>query len=102
MEKVNLRELASSEPWTPIGVDFVGDTALRVVRIEGKYEWHRHNREEFFLVVSGVALVETETQRVELSEGEVCKVPAETLHRSQSPGGAVVLIIEPATAENQG
>ncbi len=102
MEKVNLLELAPTEPWTPVGVDFVGDAALRVVRIEGKYKWHRHDGEEFFLVVSGAVLVETETQRVELSEGEVCKVPAGTLHRSQSPGGAVALIIEPATTKSQG
>jgi mannose-6-phosphate isomerase-like protein (cupin superfamily) len=103
MEKIKLRELVPAKPWVPVGIDVVGDTALRVARIEGEYQWHRHDEEEeFFLVVSGVVIIETETERVELGEWEGCKVPAGTLHRSRSPNGAVVLMIEPATTKTCG
>jgi len=103
MEKIDLRDLAPTEPWVPKGVDFIGDTALRIARIEGQYKWHRHeHEEEFFLVVSGVAHVETEDDSVELHEWQACKVPAGTLHRSRSPGGAVVLMIEPASTKTRG
>ncbi|MFH1533153.1 MAG: hypothetical protein ABIK09_20695 [Pseudomonadota bacterium] len=96
MEKINLRELAPAAPWTPLGIGFIGDTVLRLVRIEGKYDWHRHeDKEEFFLVVSGVVVIETEEERLELCEWEGCKVPVGILHRSQSALGASALIIEP-------
>ena len=103
MEKVNLRALAPLEPWMPVGVGFVGDTALRLARIEGKYKWHAHDaEEEFFLVVSGVAYIDTEEEIVGLQGWEGGKVPAGTRHRSRSPGGAVVLRIEPASTKTCG
>jgi mannose-6-phosphate isomerase-like protein (cupin superfamily) len=103
MEKISLRALIPDEAWKPVGVDFVGETALRLARIEGKYKWHEHEvEEEFFLVVSGVLFVDTETDIVELREWEGCKVPPGVQHRCRAPGGAVVLMIEPVTTKTCG
>ena len=95
MKKINLQELAPAEAWAPKGVGFIGDAAMRLVRIEGKFDWHVHAEEEFYLAVSGAVHIDTETETMELREWEGCKVPPGTRHRTRSPGGAVVLMIEP-------
>jgi len=56
MEKVNLSQKFGlfSEHWQPKIVGTVNDTLVKLVKFQGDFVWHHHEREdELFLVVRG-------------------------------------------------
>ncbi len=55
-EKVNLREKMECirELWSPKILAQVNDAYLKLVKVQGEYVWHHHDREdELFLVLRG-------------------------------------------------
>ena len=71
MAKISLKDFIDKarEPWQPIDVAYVNETALRIAKIEGAYNWHTHRDEdELFLVLKGKIYVDTEEGSVELKE----------------------------------
>ena len=105
MTKISFKDVVKKvqEAWQPQDLLFVNDTALRVAKIDGAYNWHTHQKEdEFFLVIKGKIFIDLENESVELKEGEGFLVKKGTRHRSRSSKPAYVLLIEPFATKTKG
>ncbi len=105
MSKLSIKELVKQvqDPWQPKDVAYINETALRVAKIEGAYNWHTHRDEdEFFLVLKGKIHIDTEEGSIELRENEGCLVKRGKRHRSRSEKPAWILLIEPIKTKTKG
>jgi mannose-6-phosphate isomerase-like protein (cupin superfamily) len=105
IEKVNLSEKFSlfSDRWSPKVAARVGDSLVKLVKIEGEFVWHRHEDEdEMFLVVKGSMRILLRDGEVELHEGEFAVVPRGVEHKPVAEEEAHILIFEPDTVLNTG
>lgn len=105
MDKIVFKELIKgiTETWEPQKIADVNETALRVARVEGAYDWHVHAREdEFFFVLEGNIFIDTEHGSVELAEGEGFLVKRGLRHRSRSEKPAWILLVEPTRTRTKG
>lgn len=67
IQKVNLREKFGlfEDRWSPKIAGEVGDSYVKLVKLEGEFVWHQHETEdEMFLVVSG-------RLKIRLRDGEI-------------------------------
>jgi len=97
MAKVNLAALSSklTTAWVPLEISQVDDFHVLLVRYEGSYPPHYHNKDEFFIVLQGVVDIEIEGGgTVTLHEQEALVVPAGLHHRSvtRTPQALVLLL----------
>jgi len=105
MAKVSLKELMTKvkDPWQPRDVAYINETALRIAKIQGAYNWHTHRDEdEFFLVLKGKIYIDTEEGVIELKENEGYVVRRGTRHRSRSEKPAWILLVEPIKTKTKG
>jgi mannose-6-phosphate isomerase-like protein (cupin superfamily) len=105
MNKININQLIDQvqNKWEPRDVCFVNDTALRIAKVEGAYEWHTHQEEdEMFLVIKGNVFIDTKEGTVELHENECFVVRKGLRHRSRTDGPAWVLLVEPTRTKTLG
>ena len=104
-EKINIDEKFSrfSEHWRPKVAASLNGQEVKLVRIEGAFPWHHHEREdEMFLVWKGSIRLEFRDQSVELGEGEAIVVPKGVEHRPVADQEAQILLFEPADVRNTG
>lgn len=105
MEKVDLAEKLAliTEHWRPKVVAELNGQEVKLVKFQGEFVWHRHEREdELFLGVSGRFRVEFRDGTVELGPGELLVVPRGVEHRTVADEEAEVLLFEPAATRNTG
>jgi mannose-6-phosphate isomerase-like protein (cupin superfamily) len=105
VEKVNLAQKLDlfSERWSPRIVGQVNDCQIKLVKIQGAFDWHHHDVEdEAFLVVRGRFRMEFRDRAVELETGEMIVVPHGVEHRPVAEEEAHVLLFEPGTTLNTG
>jgi mannose-6-phosphate isomerase-like protein (cupin superfamily) len=104
-EKVNLREKFGSfaERWSPKIAGEVNDSAVKLVKIQGEFLWHHHEKEdELFLVVRGRLTIRFRKGDVELEEGDFLIVPKGLEHMPVADEEAWILLFEPKTTLNTG
>ena len=101
-EPVDLDEVLAgfTDAWSPRIVAYLNDYDIRLARFAGEHIWHVHNdTDEFFLVLDGTVHIGLRTdggeRTVTLGANDAFVVPKGTFHRPSSPGGAVVLLVEP-------
>ena len=105
MEKISLDEKFGlfDEHWRPKVVAGLNGQEVKLVKVQGIFPWHRHEREdEMFLVWRGRFRVEFRDRVVELGPGEFVVVPCGIEHRTAADEEAQVLIFEPAAVRNTG
>ncbi len=116
MDKINLREKLSliGDYWNPRIVGELNGQYLKLVKFQGPFTWHHHDKEdEMFLVVKGRFRMElresgddvsgpNQQREVWLEEGEFIIVPRGVEHRPVADEEAEVLLFEPATTLNTG
>jgi len=105
VEKVNLAQKLSlfKETWHPKIVGEVNDSYVKVVKLKGEFEWHRHEKEdELFLVVKGKLRICLRSGDVPLEAGEFLIVPHGVEHRPIAKEEAHVLLLEPKSTVNTG
>jgi mannose-6-phosphate isomerase-like protein (cupin superfamily) len=103
--RIDLREkLALLEgPWRPGIVARVDGMDVKVARLEGAFEWHRHpEADELFLVIEGRLRIEFRDRDVWLEEGQLMVVSRGVEHRPVAPDGAGVLLFERSGTLNTG
>ncbi len=103
---VNVNELALGlkEPWKPVVAAEANGFQLKVVRLEGEFPWHTHNKEdELFYCFAGSFRIEHEGgPPVTLSAADTYVVPAGTRHRPVADQLAVALVFERAETKQYG
>jgi mannose-6-phosphate isomerase-like protein (cupin superfamily) len=106
VEKVNLAAAFASfaDHWSPKIVGQINDYQIRLVKMQGTFEWHHHEVEdELFLVTAGRMRMGLRDRDVDLEPGEFIIVPHGVEHRPQALGGECeVVLLEPATTRNTG
>ncbi len=96
--KTTLDELAAvlTEPYQHLELGQVNDHAVYLVRFKGDYMFHRHTRDEMYLVLEGEAKIEFPHQPpLALKKNESTVVRAYTTHSPSSDHGALVLMFKP-------
>ena len=104
-EKYNLEEVdkkLGNNYWSPIDVAQINDWVLRAAAVKGKFHWHTHKDDEFFLIYKGKITIQTEFGNIELSEGEGYVVPKGIKHCPRAEKRAVVLLLEPVKLNTKG
>ena len=105
MKSVNLAEKLStfSEYWQPRTVSEFNGHDLMVVKVKGEFTWHKHDdTDDFFLVLKGKLVIETEQGNVTLEPGELFVVPKGVQHRPIAVDEVHLLLIEPTGTPNTG
>ncbi|HEX8644970.1 MAG TPA: cupin domain-containing protein [Allosphingosinicella sp.] len=107
MDKINLADAFGrfSDHWSPKVVGDVNDAQVKLVKLAGAFEWHRHEAEdELFLVVEGrMRMGLAEEEDIDLGPGELIIVPRGVEHRPESlTEECHVLLFEPKTTLNTG
>ena len=105
VNKVSLEKMADliKTNWAPLDVFRVNDISVRLVKIKGKYHWHKHsNQDELFIVLKGAMNINFENDLVELNEGEGFVVPRATRHQSEAKEETLVLLVEPTEIVTEG
>ena len=105
-DKVNLAEKLGSftDHWAPRIVARYNDHEVRLVKVEGEFIWHKHDKtDELFLVIEGELDIEFRNRTVSLRPGELIVVPQGTEHRPCARNGeAKLLLIDPRDMPNTG
>ncbi|MBV9281634.1 MAG: cupin domain-containing protein [Chloroflexi bacterium] len=99
LELIDLQGLVDArvDGWYNQTLCRVNDAVVRLGVMQGKFHWHKHDREdEFFYVVEGRFLIDLEDRTVELGPRQGFTVPRGVTHRTRAPERAVVLMIEGA------
>ncbi len=102
---VNLASALASfaEAWSPKIVGDVNDCQIKLVKLEGAFDWHSHETEdEAFLVIDGRLRMEFRDDAPELGAGELIVVPHGVEHRPVALPTCSVLLFEPASTLNTG
>jgi mannose-6-phosphate isomerase-like protein (cupin superfamily) len=103
--KVNIREKLAlfHDQWNPRIVGELNGQHVKLVKFQGEFVWHKHDREdELFLVIKGRFRMEYRDRHVWLEEGEFLIVPRGVEHRPVAEEEVHVLLFEPAGTLNTG
>jgi mannose-6-phosphate isomerase-like protein (cupin superfamily) len=105
MNKVNLIEKFGlfDDQFHPKVVGDLNDHQVKLVKLQGEFVWHHHEKEdELFLVVRGRLRVGLRSGDIELSEGELFIVPRGVEHKTSAEEECWIVLIEPGSTLNTG
>ena len=105
MKKVNLEHKFSlfNEHWSPKIVGELNNQQVKLVKFQGDFIWHKHDKEdELFFVARGSFVMELRDKNIELNEGEFLIVPRGVEHRPVAAKEVWVMLFEPASTLNTG
>lgn len=106
MRKVNLEETLAgvTEYWSPKVVGRVNDQYIKIAKLKGEFDWHKHDDEdEMFQVIQGRLVIQFEGGReVALGPGEFCVVPKGVRHNPRAEEECAILLIETVTTRHTG
>ena len=105
MIPVNLADKLSqfSDHWSPKLLGRVNGTDIRLVKIQGDFDWHAHAEEdEMFLVIKGEMRMAFRDRTEIVKAGEFIIVPRGTEHRPGADEECHVLLVEPSSVVNTG
>jgi mannose-6-phosphate isomerase-like protein (cupin superfamily) len=105
MNKSTLAEKLAkfSAHWSPKIVAELNGQHVKLVKFQGPFVWHSHEREdELFYVVRGAFTMEFRDRTVELKTGDMIVVPRGVEHRPVAEQEVEVMLFEPASTVNTG
>ena len=104
--KVNLAEAFAKIPevWSPHVAGDINNFQVKLVKLDGKLDWHHHDIEdELFLVVAGRMKMGLRTGDVIVEPGEFIIVPHGVEHCPEALDGEChVVLLEPGSTLNTG
>jgi mannose-6-phosphate isomerase-like protein (cupin superfamily) len=105
MSVVSVTDAVAKLPdaWRPVDLVRANDAIVRIARLEGAFDWHRHDEDELFLCWEGAFRIEMEgASPVSLERGDLFVVPAGTEHRPVADTPAYALLVERPETEQRG
>ena len=104
--KVNLAEAFARIPeaWSPHVAGDINNFQVKLVKLDGKFDWHHHDIEdELFLVIAGRMKMGLRTGDVIVEPGEFIIVPCGVEHCPEALGGEChVVLLEHGSTLNTG
>ena len=100
LEVIDIPKLIAdcTKKWQNLSLCEVNDSVVRLAVIEGKFHWHKHEKEdEFFFVIEGLLLIDLEEKLIELKPNQGFTVPKGVMHRTRAPSRTSILLIEEGT-----
>ena len=104
-DKVNLDQKLAlfTSHWDPKIVGELNGQHVKLVKFQGEFVWHHHEREdELFLVLHGSFTMEFRDRAVDVREREFIVVPRGVEHRPVARDEVHVLLFEPVSTRNTG
>jgi len=105
MKKVNIVEKLGliKDHWSPRIVGELNEQQVRLVKIKGAFDFHKHEDEdEMFLVIKGSINLDFEVKTIKLNEGEFFIVPRGVIHRPFAEEEAQLMIFTKSSNVNTG
>ena len=105
LKTIDLKEQFArfDEYWLPHVIGQVNDCAVKIAKLRGEFDWHRHaNEDELFLVIKGSLTIRLRDGEMVLNEGQLGIVPRGFEHQPFAESETWVLLFEPATTVNTG
>ncbi len=91
------------ETWQPHLAGRVNGQEVRLARIEGAFEFHKHaGVDEAFFVVKGRFVMRFRDHEIPMDEGDFLVVPADTEHMPVADAECWILLIETEGERNTG
>ena len=92
-----------TQPWQPHRLATVNDYDVKVVKLDGEFDWHSHaDEDEAFLVIDGRLQMEFRDGNAGLGPGDLIVVPRGVEHRPVAKPKCSVVLFEPASTLNTG
>lgn len=89
--------------WSPRVIGEVNDQYIKVAKLKGALTWHKHDDEdELFYVLRGQLVIEYESDRVVLNEGDFHVVPKGVMHNPVADEECWIALIETVTTKHTG
>ncbi|MGO4326893.1 cupin domain-containing protein [Cupriavidus sp. 2TAF22] len=94
--------------WQPRVVAEMNDYQFKVVKVEGEFQWHRHNdTDEAFIVLEGELRIDVRAgplgdSSIVLRAGQMAVVPKGVEHKPCADAEVKLLLIEPRGVVNTG
>mgnify|MGYP006432078097 CR=1 FL=1 len=105
MKKVNIEKKFNlfEEQWSPKIVGQVNDMYIKLAKLEGEFEWHKHDDEdEMFYVFRGRLEMHFRDKIEKLDEGEFIVVPKGVDHKPAAKDEAEIVLFESKDTVNTG
>ena len=105
IKKVNIQEKFSlfSDHWNPRIVGELNGQHVKLAKILGEFDWHKHDDEdEMFLVIEGEFNMELRHETIPIQTGEFIVIPKGVEHRPVAENEALIMLFEPASTLNTG
>lgn len=105
IKKVSIAEKHAlfSDIWKPRIVGELNGQHVKLAKMHGEFEWHKHdNEDEFFLVIDGEFDMELRDKTITIKEGEFIVIPKGVEHRPIAEKEVQILLFEPTTIVNTG
>jgi len=105
IKKVNIKDKFSlfNDLWSPKIVGELNGQHVKLVKIKGEFDWHKHdNEDELFYVLKGSFRMELEYKTVPVQEGELIIIPRGTLHKPVAGQEVHIMLFEPVSTLNTG
>jgi len=89
--------------WSPQIVGEVNDQYVKVAKLKGEFEWHKHDAEdELFYILRGELIIQYKDALVTLTEGDMHIVPKGVLHNPRAEQDCLIALVESKTTAHTG
>lgn len=96
---------ALTEYWSPKIVGEVNTQYVKVAKVKGSFEWHKHDDEdELFYILQGNLVIEYESDdaTVALGPGDMHIVPRGVMHNPRAEDECLIALVETKTTQHTG
>ncbi len=89
--------------WSPKVVGELNECEVKLVKVQGEFNWHHHeNEDELFIVVKGNLTIQFRDKNLDASPGEMILIPKKVEHCPVAKEECWIILIDPKGTLNTG
>ena len=95
-KKFSLNKISKQlkKAWSPITIANVDNFVLKIAKLKGSYHWHKHDKDELFIVLKGKIKIHTKSGNIILNKAEGVKIPKGVRHCPIAIQPSIVIMFE--------